>query len=150
MNFKRYVTGAGNQPILQEWTWTGRDSNPHDFARYGRMDFHLDSYLSPDFRKLRLRPGGMLIVPPALSWTSLKPSVYQFRHPSKSGEDVTPPLNTQNLIPCVLLKGVDDPRTNGGGMELRVIKHDTDADYRITSLASGSSSRCLTTTPETT
>ena len=48
-------------------SWTGRDSNPHDFARYGRMDFHLDFYLSPDFRKLRLRPGGMLIVPPALS-----------------------------------------------------------------------------------
>lgn len=53
--------------VVRMKSWTGRDSNPHDFARYGRMDFHLDFYLSPDFRKLRLRPGGMLIVPPALS-----------------------------------------------------------------------------------
>lgn len=40
---------------------------------------------------------------------------------------------------------MDDPRTNGGGIELRVINIVMYTDYRIISLASGSSPRCLTT-----
>nr|DAP93460.1 MAG TPA: hypothetical protein [Crassvirales sp.] len=45
----------------------------------------------------------------------------------------------------LLTQSVDDPRTNGGGMELRVINIVMHTDYRIISLASGSSPRCLTT-----
>lgn len=58
---------------------------------------------------------------------------------------MSPLPSTPKFDTMLLTQSVDDPRSNGGGMELRVIKHDTDADYRITSLASGSSSRCLTT-----
>lgn len=56
---------------------------------------------------------------------------------------MSPLPSTPKFDTMLLTQSVDDPRSNGGGMELRAIN--IMSDYRITSLASGSSSRCLTT-----
>lgn len=61
---------------------------------------------------------------------------------------MSPLPTTPKFDTMLLTQSVDDPRSNGGGMELRAIN--IMSDYRITSLAFSSSSRCLTTTPETT
>lgn len=56
---------------------------------------------------------------------------------------MSPLLTTPKFDTMLLTQSVDDPRSNGGGMELRAIN--IMSDYRITSLAFGSSPRCLTT-----
>lgn len=56
---------------------------------------------------------------------------------------MSPLPTTPKFDTMLLTQSVDDPRSNGGGMELRAIN--IMSDYRITSLAFGSSSRCLTT-----
>lgn len=56
---------------------------------------------------------------------------------------MSPLPSTPKFDTMLLTQSVDDPRSNGGGMELRAIN--IMSDYRITSLAFGSSPRCLTT-----
>lgn len=58
---------------------------------------------------------------------------------------MSPLPTTPKFDTMLLTQSVDDPRSNGGGIELRVINIVMHTDYRIISLASGSSPRCLTT-----
>lgn len=58
---------------------------------------------------------------------------------------MSPLPSTPKFDTMLLTQSVDDPRSNGGGIELRVINIVMYTDYRIISLASGSSPRCLAT-----